>query len=266
MPSGGKETSQSQASQEVWSPYANAVSPMLEQSGDMFNKSMENINDPSLQNNLNQWNQGVQGGAANMWNQQSQGGNLAGYDITGALSNSLGGAMGGPTNEQQAIAPGMNNYADAYKQNFVDDASTAQASMLQGLDARAAASGMSGGSRHGVGMAQGMQDINSNLQSNLANVGYQDYTRNMERQQQAGANADQARLKQQQMLGGLVGQQNQSQQGALAQSGAMAGMGNLGYQSAMAPFMAYSQMLQGMGPSTVLGSSESDGKSMNFGV
>jgi len=221
------------------------------------------------------------------------GGNLQGYDITGTLSNSLGGAMGGPTQQQQAIEgmqgfdqgqafqrEGGGNYSDAYKQNFVNDARSAMDTSLQSLDARAAVAGMGGGSAYGNAMARGHQDINSNMQKNLANVGYQDYNnrqnmnfqehtnrRNMGfqdnarlqgMQQQAGAGADQNLLQQQGMLSGLAGQQNQYQQQALAQSGAMNQLGQGQYQNAMMPVNAYGQMMQSIGAPTVLSDSEND--------
>ena len=268
MPSGGNQSSQSVSNQEIWEPWGNAMEPMLEQSGPLYDQAMSALKNPQMQAEVADWNNKIQSGAMDAWQQQMQGGNLAGYDISGALGNSMTNSMQNPTNEQQALnnAGSGQNYSDAYRQNFVNDAQTAQSSMMQGLDGRAAASGMSGGSRHGMATAAGMSDINSNMQSNLANVGYQDYTNNMNRQQQAGANADRNTMMQQQMMSGLLGQQNTSQQGALANSGAMAGMSSLDYQAAMSPFMSNSQMMQGMGPSTVLSDSQSSGKSMNFGV
>ena len=266
--SGGKQSSSSQSNQEIWKPWADAMQPMLGQAEGMFDQGMDAINNPELQTNLNNWNNSLQSGAMDGWQQQMQGGNLAGYDISGALGNSMTNSMQNPTNEQQALnnAGSGQNYSDAYRQNFVNDAQTAQSSMMQGLDGRAAASGMSGGSRHGMATAAGMSDINSNMQSNLANVGYQDYTNNMNRQQQAGANADRNTMMQQQMMSGLLGQQNASQQGALANSGAMAGLGGLGYQAATSPFMSYSQMMQGMGPAPVLSESQSSGSSRQGGL
>jgi len=173
--------------------------------------------------------------------------------------------MGGMSQEQQAIAPGMNNYADAYRQNFVNDASSAADVMLGSTDARAAASGMAGGSRHGNMQAQGFSDINSNLQSNLANVGYQDYTNNINRQQQAGMNADNLTANSQRLMSGLLGQQNQSQQQALAGSGAMQGLGNSMYNTAMMPTDAYSKLMQSMGAPVVLSESDSSSSSRQGG-
>lgn len=278
-PSGGRDESSS--SQSVWRPYADAMTPMLEQSGEMFDQGMAGVNDPKLQQDLTQWNQGVQDSAMSGWQNQMQGGSLAGYDIAGGLEGMLQDSNEvGPVQQSHAydlysqnVGPGgsLANMEDMYRRQ----AQTAGQDMLSGLDARAAASGMSGGSRHGVASGMGMEGINQNLQNQMASTGYDAYNRDLDRQLNIGSQNDQfnqqraladqeVNAQREQLISGLVGQQNQSQQGAVNSAQGLAGLGNLGYQSAMAPFMGYSQMLQGMGPATVL--SESEGKSMNFGI
>jgi len=63
------------------------------------------------------------------------------------------------------------------------DAQNQMGLMSGALDQRAAASGMSGGSRHGTAMAQGMNDINRGLMSATSNVRYQDNQAQLQRQQ-----------------------------------------------------------------------------------
>jgi len=67
----------------------------------------------------------------------------------------------------------VNPYVDAQKQAIAADAGVAGNQMMNSMDARAASSGMSGGSRHGTAIAQGMGDINRNMQNAQANVGFQ---------------------------------------------------------------------------------------------
>ena len=271
--SGGKSSSDSSSlsKQSVWSPQGDVLQDLYGQAPEMLQGVQDQM--PGIQEGMDQWTQGVQDQAMPAWQQQMQGGNLGGFDITGALAGSLGGAMGQQTQQQQAVN-GMNafqreggdNYSQAYKQNFVNDARTAMDTSMQALDARAAVQGMGGGSAYGNAMARGMGDINSNLQSNLANIGYQDYNNRQDMgfadhtnlanlQAQAGGAADQNLLQQQGMLGGLAQQQGQNQQTALAQSGAMNQLGQGQYQNAMMPVNAYSQMMQSIGAPTVLSDS-----------
>jgi len=258
--SGGKSSSSSDSisSQGVWGPQADALKQMYGQAPGMMQGVQDQM--PGLQAGAEQWTQGVQGEAMPAWQNQMAGGNLAGYDIAGGLGNSLAGAMTNPTQQQQALNTASNggqNYSDAYKQNFVNDARTAMDASMQGIDARAAASG-AGGSAYGNAMARGHQDINKNLQSNLANVGYQDYNNQVNRMQQAGAGADQNLLQQQGMMSNLLGQQQGAQAGALQQTGAMNQLGQAQMGNALMPINAYSQMLQSMGGPVVLTDSMSD--------
>lgn len=329
--SGGSSNQVSQSTQDVWKPWADAMEPMLAQSGEMFDQGMAGITDPSLQQDQANWNQGIQDSAMSGWQNQMQGGNLAGYDVTGALANQMG-----QNNNvfAQQTGPAIADYSamgdvdqshawDQYNANvgpggslanvegmFRRQAQAAGQDMLGGLDARAAASGMSGGSRHGTAITGGLAGINSNLQDQMAQTGYDAYNRDLDRKLNIGATTDQynqqrdmtnnanrhqyglanqssinqsARqnqaadlaaqqgnqnyaAQQQQLMSGLVGQQNANQQGALNSSGAMAGLGDLGYRAAMGPYAAYSQMLQGMGPATVLSESTSSGTSRQGGL
>lgn len=203
-----------------------------------------------VQDNFNNWYSGTQGGldqnsisnatgagASGMgaWNDQLQGGAYAngqnayegaGNAFQGAgnvyenmglakdLSSSLQQSMAGPSNSQEInnmIMGGEGNtYADAMKGQYIQDANRASQNMMGNLDARAAASGMSGGSRHGVATAQGMEDINRNLQNNMARTGFETFDKDLDRKLQIAGAADQNTLARQQMMQGMLG----SQQGA----------------------------------------------------
>jgi len=211
----------SSSTQDVWGPQASGLEDLYSGAGQWYQDTNPGLVQAGQQ--ASAMGQGALNTAAPVWQNQMQGGNLAGYDIAGGLSNSLTGALGGPTQQQQALNTASNggqNYSNAYKQNFVNDARSAMDASMQGIDARAAASG-AGDSAYGNAMARGHQDINSNLQSNLANIGYQDYNNNIQNQMQAGGAADQNLIQQQQMLGSLAQQQNNNVMGAFTANDAV---------------------------------------------
>lgn len=377
--SGGVSKSESESKQSVWEPWGDAMSPALARSGEIVDPTITAIQNPGLQQDLQQWNQGVKDPAMDMWQAQSAGGNLAGYDIAGSLASSMAGDQNITPQQYQAAMGDANlgnantyraNQANAnqvgqVKQSWADtvyndrvgpDGSASQMNdmyrrqagfatddMLSSMDARAAASGMSGGSRHGTAIGRGMEGINANLQDQMAGTAYDSYNRDLDRhlgiasqvdqfnQQRSlsdqgarnqframnsdaknqarafNANAlnqqgqlDQSALnqqgqlnqsalntaaqanqgadlaaqqqnqqfagQQQQLMQQLIGMQNQNQQGALGQTGAMMGLGQTGYQEALAPYSAYSQLLQGMGPSTVLSNSNGSSIGVSGGI
>jgi len=67
------------------------------------------------------------------------------------------------------------------KDRIADDAGRQSKQMLSDLDARAAVSGMSGGSRHGVATSRGYEDINKNAQRNMAESDYNMYDQSLNR-------------------------------------------------------------------------------------
>jgi hypothetical protein len=100
-----------------------------------------------------------------------------------------------------------NNYADAMKESYISDANRAQEQMLGNTDARAAASGMSGGSRHGMMQGLGMEGINDQLQKNLAQTGYDTFDKDLNRKLEIAGQADANTFGRQQMMSGMLGQQ-----------------------------------------------------------
>lgn len=136
-------------------------------------------------NNVN--SQNINGTNVNSQNVNSQ--NVNGQNIN---QNQIG-QLNSPTLQMQMANrfSGGNSSLDNMRGTIQNSAKSAQDNMMQGLDARAAASGMSGGSRHGTATAKGMQDINSNMQTDLANIGYDAYNKDYDRSMQMGAAADQ---------------------------------------------------------------------------
>src|SRR5574343_122612 len=214
--------------------------------------------------------QNVMNAAMPAWQNQLNGGAYQGIDASGMLTSSLNHSLNSPTNTQsiynQIMGGQGNTYADAMKASYIGDANRTIDNMMRTLDARATGSGMSGGSRHGVAQAQGMYDINSNLQQNLARTGYETFDKDLANKLQIAQAADSNTLARQQMLSDMIGARNATSQGAL-QFGE--GMQNLGL-GVMAPASAAWGNVQGLtnaiGAHTVLNFGNSQGMSKQKGM
>lgn len=225
-----------------------------------------NAQAPDAQSYIDQTNQA----AMPEWENQLAGGVYQGMDNANALSNSLQQSLSSPTNTQniydQMMGGNGNNYADAMKASYIGDANRATDNMLANLDSRAAASGMSGGSRHGVATAQGMYDINSNLQNNLAQTGYNTFNQDLTNKLNIAQQADQGTLARQQMMSGMLGQQQGVQTGALNSGGQMQNLGMGSFAPTMMPWQNMSNYANSIGSPTVLNSGSSSGNSNAMGM
>jgi len=248
--------------QNVWGGQSPALQDLYAQAGNLFGQTNQ-----GMQSQIPGAVQGMQNVAdqANpAWQQQMQGGAYKDMGLQDQLMGSLNQSMNQPsamTDINAMIMGGEgNNYADAMKQQYMNDAGLAQQNMMSNMDARAVAAGQSGSSRHGIAQAQGMQDINKNLQSNLAQTGFSTFDKDLDRKLQIAQQADQGTLARQQMMGNMIGQQqgamDQGLQGAQNQQ-------NLG-MGTFAPYMmpwqaqdAYSQSVGG--PTLLSGGSEYGG-------
>ena len=165
----------------------------------------------------------------------NQGNVYQGMNNAGQLSNSLQQSLAGPSNMQSInnmiMGGDGNNYADAMRGQYIKDANRAQGNMLQNMDARAAASGMSGGSRHGTGIGIGMEGINDSLQRNMAETGYQTFDKDLDRKLGIASQADQATLARQGMMQGMLGQQQRAMQGNQGLRADMLGQQQQGQQN-----------------------------------
>lgn len=203
---------QGQAFQELWKQ----LPGLYQQSADYLGAQI-----PGAQNYINS----IIGNTNNAWQNQLAGGAYQGMGLQDQLSGSLANTLYSPTNTQQInnmiMGGAGNNYADAMRGQYVSDANRAYDNMLANLDARAAASNMSGSSRHGVATAMGLRDINSNLQRNLAETGYNTFDKDLDRKLAIANQADQATLARQQMLSGMIGNQNAAMQSGIQNAGNM---------------------------------------------
>ena len=207
------------------------------------------------------------------WQEQMQGGAYKDMGLQNQLMSSLNQSMNNPSamSEINAMVMGGegNNYADAMQEKYRRNMQDSNANMLQNLDARAAASGMSGGSRHGVAQAQGLAQNAGNYQEQMADLGYESFDKDLNRKLEIAGLADQNTLARQEMMSGMIGQQQGAMQGGLdfGQGMQNANMGQ--FAPSMMPWDAMSQYANAIGRPTILGSGEESGssssKSAGFG-
>jgi hypothetical protein len=259
---------QSNFNQRIPKWQSDALTKMYKAAAGTFGNTGNAINaqTPGVQNYINQTNQS----AMPEWQSQLNGGVYQGMDNANALSNSLQQSLNSPTNTQniygQMMGGNGNNYADAMKAGYTADANRATDNMLANLDSRAAASGMSGGSRHGVATSQGMYDINSNLQKNLADTGYNTFDKDLQNKLGIAQQADQGTLARQQMMSGMLGAQQGVQTGALGQGQNMQNLGMGSFAPGMMPWQNMSNYANSIGSPTVLSSGSSSGNSSAMGM
>jgi hypothetical protein len=177
--------------------------------------------------------------------------------------NSLNQSSNNPSAMQDINAMIMggegNNYADAMKDSYMQDANRAQEMMLANTDARATASGMSGGSRHGIAQGLGMEGINDQLQDNLTKTGFDTFDKDLQRKLQIAGQADQNNFGRQNMMADMIANmQNTSNQGvAGSQNQQNLNMGQFAPMNA--PWDAAGQYGNIVGRPTILGSGSQGG-------
>ena len=205
------------------------------------------------------------GPANSAWQNMLSGGPYQNMDLQNNLMSSLNRSLDSPTNMQDInnmiMGGDGNNYADAMKESYIGDANRATQNMLANLDARAAASGMSGGSRHGIATAQGMDDINRNLQRNMAETGYNTFDKDLDRKLNIASQADQGTLARQQMMQAMLGNMGQMQTSGLNMSPQMQALSMSPFAATMMPWQAMQGYQQGIGAPTVLSSGQMTGSS-----
>ena len=263
-----KANNQSNFNQKIPKWQSDALTKMYGAAASTFGNTGNSINQQmgGAQDYINRTHQS----AMPEWQSQLSGGVYKGMDNANALSNSLQQSLSNPTATSQIYGQMMggqgNNYADAMKASYLGDANRATDNMLANLDSRAAASGMSGGSRHGVATSQGMYDINSQLQKNLADTGYNTFDKDLANKLNIAQQADQGTLARQQMMSGMLGQQQGVQTGALNAGGQMQNLGMGSFAPTMMPWQNMSNYANSIGSPTVLSSGGSSGSSNAMGV
>ena len=221
-------SSQGSSSQSVWGTQTPYLEDVYGQAQDQYGQAIGTIND--LQ-------PGVQDQVTDAFNQ-----GMGGY------GNQMGGGFA--SGLQNQIGP--NAYEGQMKDMIAQDAMKLQQQSLGGLDARAAAAGMSGSSGYRDQVTATMDDINQNAQNAMANVGYQGFNQGIQNQMN------------------LAGMMDRNQQGAMANMGAMQQGAMNQFNPAMAGMNAagaYGQIIGG--PTTLTQSQQSSNgfsNGMNAGM
>ena len=209
------------------------------------------------------------------WQQQMQGGAYGGLDTTGMVNTAFQ-DLQNPTSYTQDIYGNImggsgNTYADAMKDSLMTDAQRTSDLTMAQLDQRAAGAGMGGSSRHGVAQALALDDINTNLQQNMADIGYSTFDKDLQNKlniaSMADANALAAKQMNMQSAMDLMGGQQGAMYGGLNYGGNIL---DAGQQMQMLPWQGGMNYANMMGGPIVLGSgvggSSGKGKSMAGGM
>ena len=220
--SGNKSSGSS--SQDVWGAQTPYLEDVYGQAQDQYGQAIGTIND--LQ-------PGVQDQVTDAYNQAAGG---YGSQMGGGFAAGLQGQIG------------PNSYTDAMKGQIADDAMKLQQQSLGGLDARAAAAGMSGSSGYRDQVTATMDDINQNAQNAMANVGYQSYNQGVQNQMN------------------LAGMMDRNQQGAMANLGNMQQGAMNQFNPAMAGMNATGAYGQIIGGPTTLSQSQQSSNGFSNGM
>ena len=112
----------------------------------------------------------------------------------GPLPPSVAGLNNSQTMFNQLQNSGPNPYYDQLSNVYQNNADRTLNQALNTVDMRSGASGMAGSSRAGVASGMVMRDVNTDLQSNLANLAYQGYDQNIQNQLRMAQAADQTAM------------------------------------------------------------------------
>lgn len=257
--------------QRVWEGQGDALEKLYGQLGGLFDQSMGGMTglQPGASDYMNQ----IRDQSMPFWQDQMAGGAYQGMNLQGQYNQALNNGGG---NEQfvneQVMGGAGNDYADAMRGQVMDNAQNLTDQMLQSTDARAAASGMSGGSRQGVLQSNGMDDINTQAQNQLTNIGYNTFDKNLDRMSGIAQRADQYDMNRLNNISGMLGnQQNTMNQGLVGAQGQQ-GLGMGAFNPYNAPWQTAGSYANAIGRPTVLGSgsmsgnSDSSSKGMSVGM
>lgn len=267
MGSFGKSDSESESSsnfsQSVWDQQAPALTRMYDQASGLFNQTNAGLMQQTpfavnaAKKSYNTSNP--------YWQNQLQGGVYQNLGLGNQLMNSLNQSMNKPSNMSQVNAMIMggngNNYADAMRQQYINDADSAHKMMLNNTRLGAVDAGQVGSSRHGIAEALGTQNVLNNLQKNLTQVGYNTFDKDLDRKLNIAQQADQNTLSRQQMMSDMLSQQQATQNAGLNFGNNMANLGLGALTPYIAPWDAMASYANVLGRPTVLGEGNMSGES-----
>ncbi len=276
--SAGKSESDSSSganfAQNIWGGQKGPLKDLYAQAGNLFGQLSPQVG--GMVPGAVEQQQGVVDAAMPAWQQQLQGGAYADMGLGNQLSQSLQQSLANPTAMQDInnmiMGGAGNTYADAMKNQYMQDAQRTADQTLATLDARVSAGGLPGSSRHGTAQGQALGDINRNLQRNLAQTGFSTFDKDLDRKLQIAQQADQGTLARQQMLQQMLGSQQGAMTGGLGMGQGMQNLGLGQFSPYMMPWQQIGAYQQAIGAPTVLGSgtmfgdSSSKGSKLGFGL
>ena len=248
---------------------APALNQLYNQAGGLYNQTQNQAQSlvPGAINYQNQVAQGAQG--ANQGNMQ--GGAYAPFNFGQQLSNSLQQSQNTPSASQQiyqGIMGGQgNSYLPAMRGQLEQNAARVNDLNSARNSAQAAASGMSGGSRQGVLDALNRSETNRNLQGTEAQLGYDTFNQDLQNKMNIANQADTNNFGRQQLMSGLLGQQQGTINQGIGNAGNIQGLGMGQFNAANAPWQGMQAYQGALGAPTILnqGSSSSVGKGTSSG-
>ena len=249
--------------ENVWGVQGGALKDLYASAGGLFDSSMSNIQ--GIMPGASDWMTQIQNMSNPAWQDQMAGGAYQDMNLQNNLMGSLNQSLNNPSmmSEVNAMIMGGegNNYADAMKSQYMQDADRAQNQMMSNMDARANAYGQGGSSRHGVAQGIGMEGINRELQRNLAQTGFNSFDKDLDRKLEIAGMADQGTLARQQMMSNMIGGQQDAMAGGLDYGSQMQNLGMGAFSPYMVPWDMMGQYTNTLGAPTVLGSGKSTGES-----
>lgn len=253
---------------DVWGGQAPYLQNLYGQAQKLFGQTNQQMQGqiPGAINDMGQLTDQAQ----NAWQDQVGGGVYKDMGLQNSLMQSLNQSLNNPSamSEMNAMIMGGegNNYADAMKATYMKDAENSSNQMLRTMDARVAGSGMSGGARHGMAIGEGFGDINENLQRNLAQTGFNTFDKDLDRKLEIAGMADQGTLSRQQLMGNMLGNQQQTQNQGINNGQLMQNL-NLGqFAPYMLPWQAMGAYANTIGGPTILGEGTQSGNSSSKAV
>jgi hypothetical protein len=213
--------------------------------------------------------QSVNNSALPAYQQNLQGGAYGGLDIGNQLMSSLNQSQNSPSNTQQIYSSIMggngNSSLDAMRSGLEDTNTRLNGQQQAATAGQASAAGMSGSSRQGVTDALNQSLNNQNLQNTEAKLGYDTFNTDLNNKLGIAQAADSNTLARQQLMSGMLGQQQQTTNGALQQGSAMQNLGMGSFAPTMIPWQNLNNYSNTIGSPNVLSSGTSMGSSNSKG-
>jgi len=266
--------SQQQFDQNVWAPQGQALQNMYGNINGLFGNTIGNSAKGNTKGGTSAAHSVFSPLSSAMSNNMA-GGAYQNLDLQNQFTDSINQSANNPSAMQQINSMIMggsgNNYADAMRDQYIADANRAQQLMLRNLDARASAAGHSGQSPYQRSVAEGMYDINRNLQRNLAETGYSTFEKDLDRKLGIASQADANTFQRQQLLSNMIGNQqgtmNQGYNQGLQLGGYGQSVANIPWQQAQmygSLFGAPTVLNSGSGSSKQSSKGEQSGSSSGF--